>query len=439
MALTQVKTTGIADDAVTQDKVANDAIDLTEIKAGVDGKIISYDASGNPVAVGPGTDGQVLTSTGAGAPPAFEDAAGGPSLANDANNRVITGTGSGLNGEANLTFDGNHLTQTIDANAEGFNQTAAGAHYIDNIAEANLSSGDNPILRTTATWNGTTVAQIKYNAGADTTNKDDGYLSFNTSAADDLSERMRITSSGTIGINTTSPQYQFEVDTTATEKTSVGFSANGESADVRFRSNNVNEAGVIRVDESSGGGIMNFWNKTTGGTLTHNLEIQADGDVQVKTGNLIIGTSGKGIDFSAAGNAAGMTSELLDDYEEGTYTPALTAGNGSFTHTTQQGNYVKIGRLVFCTFRCDWSSCNATAQMYVSTPFTSTSGNEFGQTGTGGVSYNGSFQDAYSLTIGMLGSNTIAKFYARQDDDNTNDPNPVTGSGRCDGWLMFYT
>ena len=82
MALTQVKTTGIADDAVTGAKIAddtvaeaniaNDAIGLTELKAGTDGQIITYDASGNPTAVGPGTDGQVLTSTGAGSPPAFE-------------------------------------------------------------------------------------------------------------------------------------------------------------------------------------------------------------------------------------------------------------------------------------------------------------------------------------------------------------------------------
>ena len=65
MALTQVKTLGIADDAVTLAKQA----------AGTDGQIITYDASGNPTAVGPGTDGQVLTSTGSGSPPAFEDAA----------------------------------------------------------------------------------------------------------------------------------------------------------------------------------------------------------------------------------------------------------------------------------------------------------------------------------------------------------------------------
>ena len=46
---------------------------------GTDGNIISYDASGDPVAVATGTDGQVLTSAGAGAPPAFEDAGGGGS------------------------------------------------------------------------------------------------------------------------------------------------------------------------------------------------------------------------------------------------------------------------------------------------------------------------------------------------------------------------
>ena len=134
MALTQLKTAAIADDAVTTDKLANaintertantakstnathtgevtgsgaltitadavtgakiadDAIDsehytdgsidtahiadnqitLAKMAGGTDGQIITYDASGDPVAVGPGTDGQVLTSTGAGSPPAFE-------------------------------------------------------------------------------------------------------------------------------------------------------------------------------------------------------------------------------------------------------------------------------------------------------------------------------------------------------------------------------
>lgn len=62
--------------------------------------------------------------------------------------------------------------------------------------------------------------------------------------------------------------------------------------------------------------------------------------------------AGKGIDFSATTNAAGMTSELLNDYEEGTWTPvfadALTGGNAS--GTVMSGVYTKIGNLVTISF-----------------------------------------------------------------------------------------
>jgi hypothetical protein len=54
----------------------DDTVTLAKMAAGTDGNLISYDASGNPVAVATGTVGQVLTSAGAGAPPAFEDAGG---------------------------------------------------------------------------------------------------------------------------------------------------------------------------------------------------------------------------------------------------------------------------------------------------------------------------------------------------------------------------
>jgi hypothetical protein len=73
----------------------------------------------------------------------------------------------------------------------------------------------------------------------------------------------------------------------------------------------------------------------------------------LNTGNLVIGTAGEGIDFSADSSAAGMTSELLDDYEEGTWTPVRNGfteniGGGSITNT---GAYTKIGRTVFVTAR----------------------------------------------------------------------------------------
>ena len=82
------------------------------------------------------------------------------------------------------------------------------------------------------------------------------------------------------------------------------------------------------------------------------VRIESSGDVKINTGNLVIGTSGKGIDFSADGQAAGMTSELLDDYEEGTWTPTWTpaAGSGA-TINVANGYYTKVGNLVTVVFR----------------------------------------------------------------------------------------
>jgi len=56
--------------------IADNAVTFAKMASGTDGNVISYDASGNPVAVATGSDGQVLTSTGAGSPPAFETLAG---------------------------------------------------------------------------------------------------------------------------------------------------------------------------------------------------------------------------------------------------------------------------------------------------------------------------------------------------------------------------
>jgi hypothetical protein len=72
-----VTTAKIASGAVTAAKIVDNAVTLAKMASGTDGNIISYDASGNPVAIATGTDGQVLTSAGAGAQPAFEDAGGG--------------------------------------------------------------------------------------------------------------------------------------------------------------------------------------------------------------------------------------------------------------------------------------------------------------------------------------------------------------------------
>lgn len=57
--------------------------------------------------------------------------------------------------------------------------------------------------------------------------------------------------------------------------------------------------------------------------------------------------SGAGIDYSATADAGGMSSELLDDYEEGTWTPTVTANNGgSATTYDTAGKYTKVGNCV---------------------------------------------------------------------------------------------
>jgi hypothetical protein len=73
-------------------------------------------------------------------------------------------------------------------------------------------------------------------------------------------------------------------------------------------------------------------------------------DVTLTTGNVIV-ASGQGIDFSATSHPAGMTSELLNDYEEGTWTPTDASGAG-LTFTSVSGRYTKIGRMVVaqCNF-----------------------------------------------------------------------------------------
>jgi hypothetical protein len=84
----------------------------------------------------------------------------------------------------------------------------------------------------------------------------------------------------------------------------------------------------------------------TGSTVRQSISAST-GDVSISTGNVVIATSGKGIDFSIDSNAGGATSELLNDYEEGTFVPTLSGSTTNPT-TTQSGTgrYTKVGRQV---------------------------------------------------------------------------------------------
>jgi hypothetical protein len=114
---TTANTVDWADSSIS---LADDSVTLAKMASGTDGNIISYDASGNPVAVATGNDGQVLTSAGAGAVCAFETL---PitALNNATANELVTvgSTTTELDAEANLTFDGSTLAVTGAITATG--------------------------------------------------------------------------------------------------------------------------------------------------------------------------------------------------------------------------------------------------------------------------------------------------------------------------------
>ncbi len=98
--------------------------------------------------------------------------------------------------------------------------------------------------------------------------------------------------------------------------------------------------------------------------------ITLPGDVTLSTGNLVIGTAGKGIDFTATGQPAGMTSELLADYEEGTWTPAIT-GWTSISYASQNGNYTKIGNQITAWFYIVFSGTSSASNVQIANlPYT---------------------------------------------------------------------
>lgn len=85
------------------------------------------------------------------------------------------------------------------------------------------------------------------------------------------------------------------------------------------------------------------------------------GDQTITDGNLVIGTSGKGIDFSATAGTG--TSELLDDYEEGIFSPTISSGITGVGYSTQNGSYTKVGRLVTFSLRLELNAGTAAADI----------------------------------------------------------------------------
>ena len=181
------------------------------------------------------------------------------------------------------------------------------------------------------------------------------------------------------------------------------------------------------------------------GTFSERFKIASGGDVTVSTGNLIIGTAGQGIDFSATGegiNSSSMSSEVLDDYEEGSWTPQIHTqnGNSNASYDYQTGYYTKIGNRVFVNFSIMWSGAtNHSGYIYVNNfPYSS-----------GNVTHNNNVGTIMTYDLPFSGSRTDIVLYMGSNASGTNiyfsgnnaswDPGQNATGGRILGSMQYLS
>ena len=112
------------------------------------------------------------------------------------------------------------------------------------------------------------IGQIIYDNGGNS-------MRFHTNAA----ERFRVDSSGNFAIGTSSPTSKFDVEVAT--NTGINFTNISTAPIIDFKANSVESAGRIRVNEASGGGVMQFATKTTGGTITEAIRIDSSQNVNI--------------------------------------------------------------------------------------------------------------------------------------------------------------
>ena len=178
-------------------------------------------------------------------------------------------------------------------------------------------------------------------------------------------------------------------------------------------------AAAVTVDNSNGTCTL------ASGSKLNNCTTDGTTNFSIADGNLVISTSGHGIDFSATSNPGqtGTTqeNELFSDYEEGTWTPAYNAGGASsacfaasIAYSTQVGVYRKIGKMVYFILKIQPSSATAkSGQLQINQlPFTS---GDFSSNATAGGAYftltNAFSNSAHMPTAFIDGSNSLIKFF----------------------------
>ena len=241
----------------------------------------------------------------------------------------------------------------------------------------------------------------------------DEYLFY---AENSTTARFAIKSDGKTGIGTASPGGVLQIDAGLGAPSDLG---NFEEYHLILRDSggNTNDAvgmlftssadtyggsAIVHYDTGAGGkGDLAFYTKqsTSAVAPAEVMRLKSDGVISTagdfQPGADIQMADGRGISFAADAHATGMSSELLDDYEEGLHTIGITGtSSGSWTlHADHnQAAYTKIGRMVTFTCKYETSSGSGSGSLKISLPFT------VAQLGnSGGVA-------AGSITVNRVGS-----------------------------------
>ena len=306
------------------------------------------------------------------------------------NNEATAGQSYGVNIQAgsNSTDHGfrvknkaNTTTQFLvrgDGNI-GINETAPAAELVVKQSGSTFATQSQTVAlfqRSSTTGHGAKIAIVSGNAASsdinfgDVDDEDagliqyvhtDNYFKFCTNG-DTTNEKLRITSDGKLGVGTASPSQILELKTgeprlclngtTANSDKGIEFEHDGSRQGHLFHNPTSGEMSLSVGENTGGAHYLTF----KSGNGTEKMRITSAGDAQITDGNLVV-ASGHGIDFSATSDASGKDNELLDDYEEGSWTPT----NSNATITTASGRYIKIGRLVTITARINWASTSNTS------------------------------------------------------------------------------
>lgn len=209
-----------------------------------------------------------------------------------------------------------------------------------------------------------------------------------------------------------------------------GYLANG--AALRWRNAaNTGYLNTIYVDGSNnlqlGGG---------GATADTIMSVGGIGEVARVTSTGIALINGKGIDFSATPGTG--TSELLDDYEEGTWTPLISDGTNNATNIPQVGgSYTKVGRLVTLTGTVATSSLGSVSGNIRLTGFPFATPTQFYAQSAGAVTGTSGLAILPGQSLSLLVDRTSAFAYIRINDAATGDSAMTATQWSADGGMTF--